>query len=389
MNRIGGNRMNNLFISVIINNYNYAQYLGQAIESVLNQTYNNFELIIVDDGSSDNSREVAESFSDCRIRCMFKENGGQASAFNAGYEASRGDIICFLDSDDWWKQEKLEQVIKWDVFLDGNYAFTQHGVDIWEEGETHPYKSAMISGDCLAYTFESRKLGLFVGTSGLTFRKNIIDKVFPVPEAFVISADAYLTRTSFIFGPVYSIPESLGFYRKHENAVLGNLNHKQDNFQREILFPELNTFYRKNKIPYRYSLELFNTGNKGRYVNDWMLQRFLMKNRIEEICQQYPRIALYGAGSHTRWLQQLLGDMLKKHVVAILDDKSCGESFFDGIVIEDLSSWDNSVADAIVLSTDCFQQVMKNKCRQRFREQVPIIDIYEGLPIGPYPKYIK
>ncbi|MBR4665082.1 MAG: glycosyltransferase [Lentisphaeria bacterium] len=97
-------------ISIIIDNYNYGQYIGDAIRSVLVQDYSVFELIIVDDGSTDNSREVISSFTDSRIKKIFKENGGQLSAFNEGFKAASGKIICFLDSDDLYQQGYLSTV---------------------------------------------------------------------------------------------------------------------------------------------------------------------------------------------------------------------------------------------------------------------------------------
>src|ERR671933_952190 len=102
-------------VSIAINNYNYARFLPQAIDSALNQTYPNVEVVVVDDGSTDNSREIIASYGS-KIIPGLKENGGQASAFNAGFAASRGDVICFLDSDDAFLPEKVAEVI--DAFGD-------------------------------------------------------------------------------------------------------------------------------------------------------------------------------------------------------------------------------------------------------------------------------
>src|SRR5437016_2467824 len=85
--------------SVIVNNYNYARFLREAIDSALNQTYERAEVIVVDDGSTDGSQEIIAGYGD-RIAAVFKQNGGQNSAFNAGFSLSRGDAILFLDSDD-------------------------------------------------------------------------------------------------------------------------------------------------------------------------------------------------------------------------------------------------------------------------------------------------
>src|SRR5687767_13468728 len=85
--------------SVIVNNYNYAAYLHDAIASALQQRDADVEVIVVDDGSTDDSRDVIASYGE-RVVAVFKENGGQASAYNAGFAHATGDVVCFLDADD-------------------------------------------------------------------------------------------------------------------------------------------------------------------------------------------------------------------------------------------------------------------------------------------------
>src|ERR687885_1217665 len=97
--------LENSLVSILICNYNYAQYVKEAIDSALNQTYSNTEVIVIDDGSTDNSREIIASYGD-KIIPILKQNSGQASAFNVGFAISKGDIICFLDSDDTFSAEK-------------------------------------------------------------------------------------------------------------------------------------------------------------------------------------------------------------------------------------------------------------------------------------------
>ena len=104
--------MGSPYVSVILPTYNRAHTLLRSIESVLNQTYSNFELIIVDDGSTDNTTEVVKSFNDSRIIYIKKsKNAGPASARNTGINNSRGKYIAFQDSDDEWLKEKLEKQI--------------------------------------------------------------------------------------------------------------------------------------------------------------------------------------------------------------------------------------------------------------------------------------
>ena len=86
-------------ISLVVNNFNYAEFVAEAIESALAQRGAETEVIVVDDGSTDGSRDVIRRYGD-RVRTLLKENGGQASAFNSGFRASRGEIVIFLDADD-------------------------------------------------------------------------------------------------------------------------------------------------------------------------------------------------------------------------------------------------------------------------------------------------
>ena len=97
-----------IMVSVIIPVYNRAAYIGRAIESVLEQTYRDFEIIVVDDGSTDNTKEALKPYDD-KIRYIYQENQGASGARNAGIKIAEGKYIAFLDSDDIWLPEKLEK----------------------------------------------------------------------------------------------------------------------------------------------------------------------------------------------------------------------------------------------------------------------------------------
>jgi glycosyltransferase involved in cell wall biosynthesis len=98
-------------VTILINNYNYGQYLRQSIDSALKQTWTRCEVVVVDDGSTDDSASIIESYGGSVVPVL-KANGGQGSAFNAGFEASLGEIVCFLDSDDVFLPEKVECVVE-------------------------------------------------------------------------------------------------------------------------------------------------------------------------------------------------------------------------------------------------------------------------------------
>lgn len=98
------------FISIVIPTYNRARFLGRSVRSVLNQTYKNFEVIVADDASTDDTAEIIKTFKDDRIRYIRHEsNAGAAAARNTGIKVSRGEYVAFQDSDDEWLPEKLEK----------------------------------------------------------------------------------------------------------------------------------------------------------------------------------------------------------------------------------------------------------------------------------------
>lgn len=100
-------------VSIIVPTYNRSEFIGQAIQTILNQTYDNWELVIVNDGSDDNTEEIINSFNDNRI-CYYKhpENRGQPAARKTGIKNAAGDYIAFLDDDDFWESEKLSDQVQ-------------------------------------------------------------------------------------------------------------------------------------------------------------------------------------------------------------------------------------------------------------------------------------
>jgi glycosyltransferase involved in cell wall biosynthesis len=95
-------------ISVVIPAYNAERYLAQALESVVRQTHTEIEIVVVDDGSTDRSADVARSYPDSRVRVVEQPNGGPAAARNHGVRLARGELLAFLDADDLWEPRKLE-----------------------------------------------------------------------------------------------------------------------------------------------------------------------------------------------------------------------------------------------------------------------------------------
>lgn len=201
-------------ISVIIDNYNYGKYISEAIESVLHQTYNDYELIIVDDGSNDNSKDIILDYCNRykdKITAVFKPNGGQASAFNIGYKLSKGDIICFLDSDDYWYNNKLEVIAEYHK----KYDFIGHN-------KKYPSGNPVVESQ--KFINQRQRLlkeygqTFLLATSTMSFNRNLLDNILPMPEKeYRICADNYLMIYALYLSNIKYIDDSLVFYRVHDN----------------------------------------------------------------------------------------------------------------------------------------------------------------------------
>lgn len=280
------NNNNKPLVSVIICNYNYGDYISEAIESVLSQTYQKLELIIVDDGSTDNSREIISNYDDPRIVKVFQENQGQGGAFNSGFANTNGEIIAFLDSDDWWKPEKIETIVKWDKFLEGKYSIIQHFMTVWKDGEEYLLKNVLPVGNIYDEMKKTDQIDFFMPTSALCFRRKTLESIFPIPSDIRICADAYLMRTSMIHGDVISIPFSLGYYRQHANTVFGNENFDKRKLFIEIIFPAINSYYSKKGLNYKLSEKNFSNNSKmisffNRLIRCYIrLKKTIRMNRI-------------------------------------------------------------------------------------------------------------
>jgi glycosyltransferase involved in cell wall biosynthesis len=212
-------RFDQPLVSVLVTNYNYGRYLREAINSVLNQTYSPVEIIVVDDGSKDDSREVIASYQD-KIIPVFKENGGQASAINAGFAISQGDIICSLDADDVWLPTKVEEVVK----AASNYpnaVIIYHKVQNTDQAGNligqpwPPYK--VIRGNISSKVARTGSWWPWPPSTALSFRRAFLTKVMDIPEEgeFRFSAEPYLADLAPFFGEVIGIDRALSLFRIH------------------------------------------------------------------------------------------------------------------------------------------------------------------------------
>lgn len=247
--------MSQPLISIIINNYNYERFLQQALESALAQTYPHREILVVDDGSTDGSRSLLERYAD-RVKLIFKENGGQASAFNRGFAESQGEVIMYLDSDDYWKPQLLERVASaWREGL-SLLQWRLIGVDGEgrELGSLFPDPRRGVARGDIRRQLIRRGFYPHAPTSGLAFARSTLQQILPVDEArWRISADAPLYTCAPFYGEVEFIGEPLGYYRLHGS---NNWNVQQHSVLRmiRVVDHELRKFAMINQMAQRCGL---------------------------------------------------------------------------------------------------------------------------------------
>jgi glycosyltransferase involved in cell wall biosynthesis len=203
-----------LFVSIIINNYNYARFLLDAIDSALSQTYPHTEVIVVDDCSTDNSRDVIASYGDKIIPIYHQQNGKQAAAFNSGFAISKGEIIIFLDSDDYLFPEAVERVVSaWKAnTAKVHYRLAVVDIDKQPLGYSYPQGDKPLStGEVWRNLLEVGGY-VSVATSGNALSRKALEQVFPISDEFKLTADDYLSILIPFYGELAAIHEPLGAF---------------------------------------------------------------------------------------------------------------------------------------------------------------------------------
>lgn len=177
---------NNPLISIITPTYNRADFIAEAVESVLAQTYSHFEFLIVNDGSTDHTGKVLEPYlNDDRIRLFRQENQGQSVARNVALDEAKGEFICFLDSDNFWPADKLEQQVRifeqyptTDVLYGDNVIINESGEELSRNnmarysGRIAPQ---MVKDNCVAMNTTMARRQCFDELGGMSGKRRVAD----------------------------------------------------------------------------------------------------------------------------------------------------------------------------------------------------------------------
>ncbi|MFB2938667.1 glycosyltransferase family 2 protein [Aerosakkonemataceae cyanobacterium BLCC-F154] len=297
--------MNNQpLVSILINNYNYGHFLGEAIDSALNQTYSNIEVIVVDDGSTDNSREIIQSYNS-KVIPIFKANGGQASAFNEGFATSSGEIICFLDSDDIFQPEKVTEIVQ---------VFAQYPKIGWcfhplkflstnrEDLPKENYSGSSEIYDLRTFIQQGKlkgKLPFGTATSGLCFNRSLLKQILPMPEAIRITSDDYIKYLALGLEPGAILLKEIAIQRIHGNNAY---TFRKDKVNLKIQIQILTAYWIKTNFPQlqKFSNNILALGlyldwryGGNQEANNQLVKTYLSSTSLTEIIEIYLRAIYY------------------------------------------------------------------------------------------------
>jgi glycosyltransferase involved in cell wall biosynthesis len=208
-------------VSIILPYYNGKQFIKETIDSIIGQTYKNFELLLIDDGSPSEEdvrvlKEYIEKLGDSRISYIWKPNGGLSDARNFGIQSSKGEIIAFQDQDDIWEPSKLEKQIGVFDSFPGTQVVVTDGV-FFGEREGSFDVSRLVSGKpgALHHTFDRMLFGNFVIASSIVFTKALSDKAGVSNRRYFVVPDYELFIRFSELCDFFIIPERLVRYRLH------------------------------------------------------------------------------------------------------------------------------------------------------------------------------
>jgi glycosyltransferase involved in cell wall biosynthesis len=204
-------------VTVLIDTYNCGHFIEEAIDSVLAQDFppEQMEILVVDDGSVDDTTDRVRKYGD-RIQYFYKPNGGQASALNLGIARAEGEIVAFLDGDDYWLPGKLQSIAA-EFEKSPETGMVYHNF-FYKREPSQDLKPADGLAHFSGFLPDNRNSLLnydLYPTATLAFRRSVLQRLLPIPECLVVQADAHLSACVVFIAPIAYIDKHLTVYRVH------------------------------------------------------------------------------------------------------------------------------------------------------------------------------
>lgn len=252
-------------VSVIIPVYKVEQYLPTCVESLINQTYKNLEIILVDDGSPDNCTKLCDEYAekDNRVKVIHKENGGLSDARNAGIESAKGEWLVFVDSDDAIHPQMIEFLIK--AVLQNNYQVATCGYkfipQVWNGDNDfvlYSFEKTFTESCSEKSLIEYMKQTLWTTAWAKIYKKDLFDQIkYPVGR---LHEDEFTTyKVLYEAKKIYVIDLPFYFYRQRDSSIMANISEKNLNDTIDAYIERIDFFLNKNEIKlanFSYSLLL-------------------------------------------------------------------------------------------------------------------------------------
>jgi len=240
--------INKILVSVIMLTYNRADLIKTSIKSVLEQSFENYELLIIDDGSTDSTESIINSIEDFRIRYFYKEHSGNISQLrNFGIDQSKGEYIAFIDSDDLWTKNKLENQVAI-LMKNSDVGFTFS--DVEEFNSTHLLRKGLYhllelnkdfyKGSVFSFLI-SNKMAIY--PSSVLLRKKCLDAIGRFDELYMPGETNFLIRLAFNFNTYVSF-EYWTRIRKHD----GNISSRIQKESYMEMFETITLFYKTHNL---------------------------------------------------------------------------------------------------------------------------------------------
>jgi len=271
-------------VSVIIPAYNAEKYIHEAIDSVLNQTFKDFEIIVIDDESTDNTSKILESYGN-KIRWKSQENKGSASAQNEGIKMANGEYIAYIDADDIYLPERIETQVK---HLDEHHDVGLVYTDFYQIDE-----NGKITGTAKSQPFDDLLLlqANYIGKSTVMHRRECLNEVGLFDESFTNYENDWemWVRISEKFGMVY-IDKPLTKYRLHGGSLLSTRQTKGHDIYYSWTKIIKKTYKRRGK-PFWLKIQIIRTIVIGKVTLEIMKIKEML-GKVHPVCRKFGSVVL-------------------------------------------------------------------------------------------------